>query len=50
MEGGEEVFVAHMGVPVGGGDAGVAQKLLDHSEIGSVLEEMSGEAVAEGVG
>lgn len=39
-----------MGVDLGGGDVGVAEHGLDGAEVGAVHEEVSGEAVAEGVG
>ena len=40
----------HVGVDLGGGDAGVAEQGLDHAEVGAVGEEVGGEGVAEGVG
>ena len=39
-----------VGVDLGGGDGGVAQQLLDHSEIGAGLQKVGGEGVAKGVG
>ena len=37
-------------VDLSGGDGFVAEHLLDGTEIGSTLEQMGGERVAEGVG
>ena len=45
-----EVLPVHMGVYLCGGDVGVAEKLLNSSQICAPLEEMRGEAVAECVG
>ena len=42
--------MADVGVPVGGGDIGMAQEFLDDAEVGAVFEEMGGKRVAEGVG
>ena len=39
-----------MGVDLGGGDTGVSQKFLDVSQGGSILKQVGGEAVAQGVG
>lgn len=36
-----------MGVDLGGEDALVAEHLLDGAEVGSVLDEVGGEGVAE---
>lgn len=39
-----------VGVDLGGGEVGVAEELLDAAEVGSVVEEVGGEAVAQFVG
>jgi hypothetical protein len=46
----DEVAAADVGVDLGGLRAGVAEELLDVAEVGAGLEEVGGEAVAEGVG
>lgn len=43
-------FYADVGVDLGGGEAFVAEELLDGFEVGAVVEEVGCEAVAEGVG
>lgn len=45
-----EMGVGDVGVNLGGGDVGVAEERLDGAKIGAIHEEVSGEAVAEGVG
>ena len=45
-----EMLVGDVGVDLGGGDVGVAKQSLDGTEIGAVHEQVSGEAVTEGVG
>ena len=49
MDGAEAVLV-DVGVDLGGGDIGVAEHFLDDAEVGAVVEEVGGEAVAELVG
>ena len=49
MDGAEAVLV-DVGVDLGGGDVGVAEHFLDDAEVGAVIEEVGGEAVAELVG
>ncbi len=49
MDGAEAVLV-DVGVDLGGGDVGMAEHFLDDSEVGAVVEEVGGEAVAELVG
>ena len=49
MDGAEAVLV-DVGIDLGGGDVGVAEHFLDDAEVGAVVEEMGGEAVAELVG
>ena len=49
MDGAEAVLV-DVGVDLGGGDVGVAEHFLDDAEVGAVVEEVGGEAVAELVG
>ena len=39
-----------MSVDLGGLQAGVAQQFLHHPEVGAAVEQVGGEAVAEGVG
>jgi len=39
-----------VGVDLGGGEALVAEEFLDAAEVGAVVEQVGGEAVAEGVG
>src|SRR5687768_5625554 len=39
----------HMGVALGGREAGMAEQLLDGPEVGPALQQMGGKAVAEGV-
>ncbi len=43
------VFI-HVGVDFGGSDAGVAEHLLNHAEIGPTRQEMGGKGVAQKVG
>lgn len=45
-----EVGVGDVGVDLGGADVGVAEHGLDGAEVSTVHEEVSGEAVTEGVG
>ena len=45
-----EVLSVHVGVDLGGGDVGVAQKLLNGSQVGAPFQEVGCEAVSEGVG
>ena len=50
VEGGAEASGGDVGVDLGGGDGGVAEKLADVHEGGAVFEEVGGVGVAEGVG
>ena len=45
-----ESVAGKVGVDLGGGDALVTQHLLHGAEVGTVLDELGGEAVAEGMG
>ena len=45
-----EAFLGDVGVDLGGGQRGMAQKGLDAAEIGSVVEKVGGEGVAQLVG
>ena len=45
-----EAAAGDVGVDLGGGEAGVAEELLDGAEVGAVLQQVGGEGVAEGVG
>lgn len=47
---GAEAVLVDVGVDLGGGDVGMAKHFLDNAKIGAVIEEVSGEAVAELVG
>ncbi len=38
-----------VGVDFGGADAGVAEQFLDHAQVGTVFQQMGGEAVAQHV-
>ena len=49
MDGAEAILV-DVGVELGGGDVGVAEHFLDDAEVGAVVEEVGGEAMAELVG
>jgi len=42
------VFLADVSVDLGCLEAGVAEKLLHHPEVGAAVEQMSGKAVPEG--
>ncbi len=42
-------LVVDVGINLGGGNIGVSEKLLDHPQIGSVLEEVCGKGVAQEV-
>lgn len=44
-----EVGVGDVGIDLGGGDVGVAEHGLDGAKVGTIHEEIGGEAVAEGV-
>ena len=48
--GGPEALATDVGVALGCGDVGVPQQLLDRSQVGPTVEQVGGEAVAEGVG
>src|SRR5262249_21806413 len=45
----EQARPAHMGVPLGGGHARVAEHLLDRSDIGTSLQQVRGERVPQRV-
>jgi len=45
-----EPLARHMGVNGGGGNIGVAQQHLDRAQIGTVVEQMGGKGMAQGVG
>src|SRR5215218_5277669 len=45
-----QAFLVNVGVDLGGGDVGVAKHGLDRPQVGSVLQQMGGEAVAEHMG
>lgn len=45
-----EVGIGDVGVDLSGGDVGVAEHGLDGAKVSAVHEEVSGEAVAQGVG
>lgn len=47
---GLQVGAADVRVALGGGDGGVAEELLDYSEVGAVVQEEGGGGVAEHVG
>jgi hypothetical protein len=47
---GAQVVAGDVGVDLRGGDVGVAEHGLDGAEVGAVLEQVGGEAVAELVG
>lgn len=40
----------NMGVDLGGRDIGVAEKLLNRAQVGTVLEKVTGKGVAQHVG
>src|SRR5271163_2501115 len=46
----EQALGVDMGVALGGGEVDMAEQLLDGAQVGAVLEEMGGEAVAQEVG
>ena len=39
----------HMGIDLGGADAGVAEELLDDAQVGSVVKQVGGEAMTQHV-
>ena len=39
--------LAHVGIALGGADVGVAQEFLDVTDVGTVFQEVGGEAVTE---
>lgn len=45
----DEVFLVEVGVDLGGGDVGVAEEFLNHTQVGAAFEEVGGEGVAEEV-
>ena len=44
-----EPFTRHMGVDGGGGDIGMAQQYLHHTQISAVVEQVCGKRVAQRV-
>ena len=42
-----EAAAGYVGVDLGGADVGVAEEFLDDAEVGAMLEEVGGEAVAQ---
>lgn len=44
-----EAFLGYVGVDLGRGEAAVSEEFLDRAEVGASVEEVGGEAVAEGV-
>src|SRR4051794_39021978 len=46
---GAEALPADVSVPLGGGQVGVTEQLLHRSQVGTPVEEVRGEGVAEGV-
>ena len=48
--GGQQAGGVDLGVFLGGGQAGVAQQLLDGAQVGPGPQQVGGEAVAQGVG
>ena len=46
----EQPLLRHMSVDLRGLQAGVPEQFLDHSQIGTIVQQMSGEAVTERVG
>ena len=44
------MIAAHMGIELGGDHAGVTEQLLDRAQVGTILEQMGGEAVSQGMG
>ena len=44
-----EAVAGNVGVDLGGADVGVAQQFLNNAQVGAMLEEMGGEAVAQHV-
>ena len=46
----QQPLLAYMSVDLRGLQAGVTQQFLHHTQVGAPVEEMGGEAVAEGVG
>jgi hypothetical protein len=45
-----EAAFRDMGVDLGGGDVGVAEKLLHRAQVSAAFEEVGGEGVAKDVG
>ena len=45
-----EVIGIDVGIDLGGGDVGVAEKLLDDAQIGAVAQHVTGKGVAQDVG
>ena len=46
----QQPLLAYMSVDLRGLQAGVTQQFLHHPQVGAPVEEVGGEAVAEGVG
>ena len=49
MVDGFETLAGDVGIDLGRGDAGVAEEFLNDAQVGTVFEEVSGEAVPEHV-
>ena len=45
----KQTGAGHMGINLGGADAGVAEQFLDDPQVGAVLEQVRGKAVPEHV-
>mgnify|MGYP000450889125 CR=1 FL=1 len=45
-----EAFATHVGVDLGGGDVGVTEHFLDRAQVGTVVEQVSGERGAQHMG
>jgi hypothetical protein len=45
----DQTLPGHMGVNLGGGEASMAEEILNTSEVGTSVEEMRCEAMTEGV-
>lgn len=45
-----QTMIGHVGVHLGGADAGVAQQLLDHPQVRAMFQQVRGETVPQHVG
>gem|GEM_PF-205513 len=45
-----QMIERHLGVALGGGEAGVSEEFLDRAQVGAPVEEVGGVGVAQGVG